>query len=102
MVFGSAGNKIKAFRQKRFSECLTIHNHLLLIIAEIVGQGFLKTDSLCRNHMHERTTLNPRENTAIYFLLIRFFRENKSAARATKCLVGRARHKIRMRDRRWV
>ena len=103
MGVGAAGNDIEAMPNQRFREYGGIFHDLRGISFERRGQRLAKGDVLARNHMHQRTALNTRENRRVYFLgdgLV--VGQDHAAAGSTQCLVGRRRHDMRMGERAWV
>ena len=61
----------------------------LQTINEIWPHSCLVGNCLCGNHVHQRSTLQARENRGIDCLLVRRLHQDKAAARPAQRLVGR-------------
>ena len=61
IISATADDAIAVFAQTG-SERFRIRHHLLLILAKLWLQCFVKTNRFRCDHVHERATLNAREN----------------------------------------
>ncbi len=104
MVVRTAGNNLDATGQKSLAKCLRIFYNTLLIRFKCIGERLFKADCLRSNHMHQWSSLDPRENRLIKikFLCCFLITENQTAAGSPQGLVRGGRHHVRVRNGAWV
>ena len=80
MIVGATRNQSKALFLKGRSQRLCILYNVLGIFFEIILHSFIETLCLPSYYMHQRTTLNSRENHSVQIFRILFFTENNATS----------------------
>ena len=62
MIIRSTGNDLDTAVHQTLAECLRIVHDVLLVYLKFRLKRFFEADCLCRDHMHERATLDARED----------------------------------------
>ena len=104
MIVGASRYDPDTAVHQSFAQRLRIVDDVLLVHLELRLQCFLEADCLRRDHMHQRTSLDSREDRLVKVVLVCCFliAENHSAARSAQSLVRGRCHDIRIRDRAWM
>ena len=104
MVVGAAGHQLHAPLHQAIGQGGGVLHHLLLIDLELRLEGLAQRHSLAGNDMHQRATLNTRENgfIKVIFLGSLFVCQNQSASWSSQGLVGRCCNHIRIRNRTFM
>ena len=106
VIVGAAADQAEPGRRKVRREPLRVGDDLLLVGDEVGLERFFQADSLRRDHVHQRSALDPRERRAIDVLRILRAAQHETAARSAQRLVRRrgdevgVRHRARMNLRR--
>ena len=100
MIIRTAGNDLDITAKQPLAERLRIVHNPLLVYLEIIGERFLEADSLGRDHMHQRASLNAGEDRLIKVELIRslLVAQDQAAAGSSQGLMGSGGHHIRIGD----
>ena len=104
MIIRAPGYNLDIPGLQTLAQCLCIISHILHICLKVIRQGFFKTYRFRCYHMHERPTLDPRENCLVKVILISHFLagHNHTATGSTQCLVGCCGSHMRIRNRTWM
>ena len=101
MIVGAAGDDVEALGAQAFGKRLGILDHIPRIDFEVRTQRFGERHRLRRDHMHQRSALQPREDRRIELLGQRLIvPQHQPAARAAQRFVRRRRRDMRIRHRR--
>ena len=104
MIVRSAGDDIHTAIHQTLCQCLRVALDLHHVFLERRLQGFLKADSLGRDDVHQRTSLDAGEDGFVEVeAVIDLIRgQDQTAARSAECLVCRRSRHMRIGDRRWM
>src|SRR5260221_12901851 len=99
MIVCPSADESVAVALHSFRQGARIFYNLLLITLEGWLLGFVETDRLGRNHMHQRPSLDAGESLRINFFGKFLFAQDQAATRPAQSLVRRRRHEIGVLDR---
>jgi putative ATPase len=98
MRIGTAGDELQTVIDECFAERFGIFDDVLLILLKGRFKRFLESDGLCRDDVHQGSSLNSGEYGRIDFSSVFFFTEDDAASRPAERLVRRRRHEVGIRD----
>ena len=87
MAVGAPGDDAKAALVHDFRHHARVVEHLLLVVLEFARLRFLEAHRLRRDHVHQRTALQTREDRRVDHFLVLRVREDQPAARTAQRLV---------------
>ena len=104
MIIGSSGYNINASVLKSFAERLSIFHYHAGILFKFRLQSFFQAYRLGSDHMHQRASLDSRENSfvKVKFLCIFCAAHDQSASWASQCLMCGCCYNVSIRDRAWM
>ncbi len=89
MGVGAAGHDVETTFDQLISEGIGVCTHLLLVFFEFRAQSFAECRCFTSDHMHQRTTLDAREDRRVYFFRDGFVvGDDHAAAWATQGFMG--------------
>ena len=94
MVVSASGADRVAEHTKACSKRLGIEDYLLCVLLERRLECFMKADSLGRDDLHERPSLNAGEDLSINLLGILFLAEDEAGTGSTETLMRGCRDKV--------
>ena len=99
MALGAAADDTQTALGQCFGNDLRVLHHLLLVAFELRCHRFFEGDGFGCDDMHQRTTLQAREDGAVDRLLMLSLHQNNATARTAQTLVGGGGHHVGMRHR---
>src|SRR5262245_44723585 len=83
-------------------QCFRINDDLPLIIAKLRLEGFVQTDGLCRNHVHQWSALDSGKEHRVDLLREFLLTHNEAASWSAQTLMRGGGDEVCVRNRRGV
>ncbi len=100
MIVGATGDDAETFLRKTGRERLRVLDDVGRVLAKIGPARFAEGNGLGRDHVHQRSTLQPGEHRLVDSGRVVAAREDRTRARPAQGLVGRERDDVGQRHRR--
>src|SRR6266481_214644 len=102
MVVGASGDDVEAVVDQRIRERLCVAHDLSAVILEGWIECFLEGHRLGGDDMLERAALCTWKHCLVDRFRLLLLAEDQASARSSQSFVRSTRHRIRMRDGRWM